>query len=365
MADNSTQSIDDHLEKQHFIRVCNAFKFYRTHSHRRINDSEISYRALPEHHQEMVPDFLENLENIRTCVDHNYEIIKLILQDAEYMFENQTQETIHDSVEDVKKTFPTSADMDKVRTTLKQFVRDWSPLGQQERDACYRPVIEEITHRFPIDLCERSSVKVLIPGAGLGRLALEFAKLGFTCQGNEWSLFMLLGSNFILNKCREENSLTLYPWVHQWCNNKYTEDQIRQAQLPDINPAGIPEDSNFSMAAGDFLEVYREPEEWDCVATVFFLDTARNVIAYVETIWKILQPGGYWVNLGPLLYHYAEMADEHSIELSYEQVKKVIIKTGFLFEKEEMDIKSSYTQSADSMFQYQYNSVFFVVRKPL
>ncbi|XP_021347160.1 carnosine N-methyltransferase-like isoform X2 [Mizuhopecten yessoensis] len=364
MADNSSQNIDDQLEKEHFLRVCNAFKFYRTHSHRRINDSEISYRALSKKHKELVPDFLENLENIRTCVDHNYEIIKLILHDAEYMFENQTQDTIENSEEDVKQTFPTSADMDKVRTTLKQFVRDWSSQGQQERDACYRPVIEEIVGRFPPQLCKRSDVKVLIPGAGLGRLALELAKLGFTCQGNEWSLFMLLASNFILNKCREENSLILYPWVHQWCNNKRTEDQTRAAHLPDINPGDLPEDSNFSMAAGDFLEVYRE-SEWDCVATVFFLDTARNVIAYVEAIWKILQPGGYWVNLGPLLYHYAEMADENSIELSYEQVKKVIIEVGFQFEKEEMDIKSSYTQSVDSMFQYQYNSVFFVVRKPL
>lgn len=37
---------------------------------------------------------------------------------------------------------------------------------------------------------------------------------------------------------------------------------------------------------------------YDCVATVFFLDTAHNVIAYIETIYDILKPGGYWVNLG-------------------------------------------------------------------
>lgn len=43
-------------------------------------------------------------------------------------------------------------------------------------------------------------VKVLVPGAGLGRLAWELANLGYTCQGNEFSFFMLLASNFILNK---------------------------------------------------------------------------------------------------------------------------------------------------------------------
>lgn len=44
------------------------------------------------------------------------------------------------------------------------------------------------------------SVKVLVPGAGLGRLAYEIASMGYTCQGNEFSLFMLIASNFILNK---------------------------------------------------------------------------------------------------------------------------------------------------------------------
>lgn len=39
-------------------------------------------------------------------------------------------------------------------------------------------------------------------------------------------------------------------------------------------------------------------ESWDCVATCFFIDTAHNVIEYVETIWKILKPGGVWINLG-------------------------------------------------------------------
>ena len=45
-----------------------------------------------------------------------------------------------------------------------------------------------------------SSVTVLVPGAGLGRLAFEIARLGYSCQGNEWSLFMLFASNFVLNK---------------------------------------------------------------------------------------------------------------------------------------------------------------------
>lgn len=44
-------------------------------------------------------------------------------------------------------------------------------------------------------------------------------------------------------------------------------------------------------------------DTFDSVVTVFFLDTAHNVIAYIETIYDILKPGGYWVNLGNVTLH--------------------------------------------------------------
>lgn len=44
---------------------------------------------------------------------------------------------------------PLVSDMEKVKTTLKQFVRDWSSAGHAERKACYEPVIAEVMNRFP------------------------------------------------------------------------------------------------------------------------------------------------------------------------------------------------------------------------
>lgn len=52
---------------------------------------------------------------------------------------------------------PTEPDMDKVRSTLKQFVREWADEGKQERDACFQPLIEEIEARFPTpEMCASS-----------------------------------------------------------------------------------------------------------------------------------------------------------------------------------------------------------------
>ena len=53
----------------------------------------------------------------------------------------------------------------------------------------------------------------------------------------------------------------------------------------------------------------------------FFLDTAKNIFLYIRTIASILRHGGAWVNLGPLLFHYAESPGEVSIELSWEEAE--------------------------------------------
>ncbi len=39
--------------------------------------------------------------------------------------------------------------MDKVRTTIRQFYRDWSEEGKEERDTCYKPILDEIMALFP------------------------------------------------------------------------------------------------------------------------------------------------------------------------------------------------------------------------
>ena len=49
-----------------------------------------------------------------------------------------------------------------------------------------------------------------------------------------------------------------------------------------------------SIGMGDFLDIYTE-QEWDCIATVFFIDTAHNIADYIERIYYILRPGGLWV----------------------------------------------------------------------
>ena len=211
----------------------------------------------------------------------------------------------------------------------------------------------------------KSSIRILVPGCGLARLAFELAQEGYTCQGNEFSMFMLLASNFILNSDVSVGQYTIFPWIHSFSNCWNIKDQILPITIPDVDPGGLPKIKNFSMTAGDFLIVYKDDfNQWDCVTTCYFIDTARNIFDYINCIWKILKPGGIWINFGPLLYHFADLPNEYSIELTYADIIKIITKD-FKFELifEEKYLKSTYIENSNSMLTYQYNCSFFAAKK--
>jgi carnosine N-methyltransferase len=100
----------------------------------------------------------------------------------------------------------------KIRSTLKQFVREWSKEGQKERDCAFIPLKTEVLKYFPNPIKENGNpIKILFPGCGLGRILVEFASSGFEVQGNEFSYFMLIPAMFILNNVEEGQQFALQP----------------------------------------------------------------------------------------------------------------------------------------------------------
>ncbi|GJE86375.1 N2227 domain-containing protein [Phanerochaete sordida] len=268
---------------------------------------------------------------------------------------------------------PTEGDMEKLRSTLKQFVRDWSAEGKAERDVCYEPMKQALLAHFAdVPVEDRGKLRVLVPGAGLCRLAWDVANLGFACQGNEFSHYMLLASFFILNRTMEENEHTIYPYVHSFSNIPNGDALLRPISFPDVSPASLPPDSNFSLVAGDFEEIYGpdqyeedEPQagQWDAIMTCFFIDTAKNIVNYLRIIHRKLAPGGVWINIGPLLWHWENNSSgDTSIELSLEELKALARKIGFEISNERT-IDTTYTNNAHSMLGYVYHAAFFTATK--
>ena len=61
---------------------------------------------------------------------------------------------------------------------LRSFARDWSEEGAKERSESYSPMLQELQLRLPVEASGQPAPRVIVPGAGLGRLANEIARLG-------------------------------------------------------------------------------------------------------------------------------------------------------------------------------------------
>ncbi|KAF9405668.1 hypothetical protein BGZ94_003423 [Podila epigama] len=346
---------DVHEEVLHFHKIVKAFSQYKASAlyanHRRRTD----FYSLPERQQKLLPTYLERMEKVDEAIEANFEIIKIICEDQQ-IFVNDDRPIakldMHDRAKNAAALRIREQDMEKVQGTIKQF-------GKPERDAIYAPMVQELNNRFAsVPKEDRGSLNVLVPGSGLGRLAFDIAHEGFSCQGNEFSYYMLLASNFILNKSTHVNQFKIYPYIHSFSNIVRSNDVLTEAWIPDVNPSEIPRGTDFSMVAGDFIEVYGQESEnygkWDAVVTCFFIDTAKNIIEYLETIHKILKKGGVWINAGPLLWHFENTPNEISIELSLEEVLALVEKMGFKIEVQGR-AKSTYMANPHGMLQYVYD----------
>jgi carnosine N-methyltransferase len=274
------------------------------------------------------------------------------------------------------------ADFDKVLYVLKNIARDWSAEFQAERDASYGRIVDSmleyakrrdhkqgVSRKVGADHDGRASdarMQVLVPGCGLGRLCLDLVEHGFDVSGNEHSYFMLLMSAFILNGTVEENQWMIFPWMLNSSNSWRLKDQLRPCSFPDRLPCDMtsrPGSGVLGMIAGDFCEVFGpesgNAETYDAVITCFFLDTAHNVIEYMEIIWDLLVEGGVWIHLGPLQWHWADAhtylgAEEMSVEVGFDAVVEIAKKIGFVFrpgedeEEVESDVPSGISDSKDA-----------------
>lgn len=302
----------------------------------------------------------------------------------------------------------TSSNLQEARLGIKHLYRDWSAEGAVERELCYQPVLKALDD-FTFTGQTRSSIKVLIPGAGLGRLMYEVSRRGYTVEANEISYSQILTCMWALDSATTGRQKDFYPFMSDFSNVSGRKHQMKAVKVPDVSCVTqdqIVDPRTYEAAHGkmtltpsDFLVLYRDGAHfraYSVVITVFFLDTAPNVIRYIETIRHCLEENGIWINLGPLQWHFAqrdsgqsscndagvtemqgkENLDHHpssrntgieepgSVELSYEELSSLVQHMGFDIEVEKiLGQEMGYLQDPSSMAHHQYNSIFWVARK--
>ena len=373
----AAKAAEDEMERAAFLKIVRAMRGYAVDAADEVRRWEHNFSRLPPAHQSLLQHHTEKHMQAYACVRANEAFFTELL--ASYSGNDVPAHLrVPDASLDPEAHAPvTPGDAEKVRYILKNLARDWSAEAAEERAQSHGPILRELEERLyvPTDPNAegRYPPRVMVPGAGLGRLVLECARRGFEAEGNEHSYYMLLTSSFILNHCVTAGQFSIHPWMHS--NNNHTSDanQMRAVPIPDAPASDVmakgrlKDGGAMSMCAGDFVEVYGAPEQtnqWDAVATCFFIDTAHNVVEYLEIIANCLKPGGVWVNFGPLLFHWADARaylenDELSVEMSLADVERVAESVGLRIVKREMR-DSLYTADKKSMCQTVYRCALLV-----
>ncbi|KAL3482025.1 N2227-like protein-domain-containing protein [Aspergillus californicus] len=392
-------SLGDPEERRVLFAAFDSFRQYRRTAHQNTTyRRRQSFYALPSAHWQLLsePPFsiLDVFNKVDDAIDVNADIADAIISSGLTAFGLPNNPDPEDPRLNWHGT-ATASDVSKAHSTIRQFYRDWSSEGQPEREACYAPVLRALDEEFPDRRDREEGVKVLVPGAGLGRSVFEICRAGFNAEGNEISYHQLLASSWVLNHTNGAKRHGLYPFALHFSNILSRDHQLHKIKIPDVHPGATMLEAqsdektpfgSMSMSAADFVVLYSSPEqkdEFDAVATVFFIDTAPNIIRYIEAIRNCLKPDGIWINNGPLLWHFEDgqqrsqhrpsedgqnkgIGEPGSVELTEEELFNLIERLGFKIEKVQLvheRAESGYIQDPNSMLQPLYRPSHWVARK--
>lgn len=217
-------------------------------------------------------------------------------------------------------------------SVLCHLYRDWSADCEHVIRSTYQPAIRVLQ-----SLCRPGS-SVLLPGAGLGRLAVELAAVGYQVEANDASRLFLTFADFLLNRA-PGGGVTICPMAHVFSENWGLDVMYREVCVPSPTPAEIlgiksgdtvPWEAPITLVPGDFVKAYGrggpKHRKFDAILTCFFIDTASDVVELVQAMDSLLAEGGVWVNIGPLNWR-----SEARLKLSWEEVVSVWEGLGYEF----------------------------------
>lgn len=258
---------------------------------------------------------------------------------------------------------------------LTHLLRDWAAEGKEVRRRTYGPIVRVVRRLFQQGRGDGdeggkgSGPRVLVPGAGLGRLAFELAYGhhgggggGCRVTALDVSPVMVAAAAGVLASLvggeggrdqdqdqGQEQLLEFFPFVHDpLLNQRSHAARFRGVAAPDgearrlaarqwaaaaAAAAGSSPSSSLSLEVGGLLaHAAARPGGYDAVVTCFFVDTGRHPLDYLWAIRRLLCPGGYWVNLGPLNYH--AQLPEGGVQLTLEDLEWAAAEMGLAPQRE-------------------------------
>lgn len=212
----NTTSDNDQAEKAHWRNVMRTFQKYYKYVENDVARRQMHLNRLPrEYADRLPPSTFEKLGAVAHASQANQDFFDEVVEFQDKDFRRKNPSDALDASEEDDKKFALNFGSQQHRNlaALHSIFREWSAEGRPERDDSFLPIVDELIHLLPINPENVFKQRILVPGCGLGRLPLEIAAAGYACQGNEFSTFMAMPSNFILNGIDVAESFEIYPWL--------------------------------------------------------------------------------------------------------------------------------------------------------
>ena len=238
---------------------------------------------------------------------------------------------------------------DTALQVLHHTTRDWTAGAAPCREATIGWIVRAIKQYASAS----PRLRVLVPGAGLGRLAYDISTgsdLGgrgeVLVEANDSSVTMIFAAQQVLEMLQrrhdEQRKLqsVIFPFLSDPQNNQIdTAKRFEQDAFPDDQAFNSYErhwelkgaQPNLSFTVGDFISTYSQQakqSQYDVVATSFFIDTATNIYEYVFIMKHLLdnnaESPSVWVNCGPIQWHPCAL-----LHPTVEELKGILEAAGF------------------------------------
>ncbi|KAL1588292.1 hypothetical protein WHR41_02862 [Cladosporium halotolerans] len=310
-------------------RLLNSLKAYLRYGEERTADLDTwrkRYKKLSREQRsnlERTVGYTNKLNTVEALMIKNSGLAEDILSYG-LKFYGVARLELDEFVEDTKNE--TNKQKGNTLYAVKHFVRDWSNEGLYERQTTYPCVLDAVRKEFPAT-SPSTPAKILVPGSGLGRLGHEIAALGdFEVTMNEFSYSMNIAYHYITT-LSSVNASAIHPYIDWWSHRATTADLTRSVSFPDN--ISILSQPSISLIEGEFTTALKPHlGTYDALVSHFFIDTATNILTYLETIHAMLKPGGVWINFGPLLY-----GSMPTLQLSLDEVIAMAESLGFELEQ--------------------------------
>lgn len=206
-------------------------------------------------------------------------------------------------------------------------IRDWSSVGAPIRASLYTWCVHQF-HKYGWisssnnnNSTKKKKEPILVPGAGLGRLAWELStQLQHPVEAIESSLCMTAAAYTILHG----HTFQIHPYaMDPFTNEIDSSKRYDNVLIPDIDPTVLTVNQNqmLSYTFGDFNSEYMHNHRsfYSAIVTCYFLDTATTVYDYLMTIEGILIQNGLWVNVGPLQWH-----SNNQVPMAVDEIRMIL-----------------------------------------